>query len=474
MGAALLAMLVCGLAEEAASLEGAQSPEPLGAAYRGAMEPEENIEKRPTPQTLAGRAPEPEGAALLLWGPRVLFFPVHLVMEYVVRHPLEFLAESFERYHIGEWYNHLTTWDGGNGRVFPIFALPSGFSGKLGIGAVWTNALFDGQDLLAGADSDFDRNVTVNAAVRFRFLPKDALKVTAGFHIEQRDDFVFFGQGAATNEGDQSRFFRDKMRIAVETELDRVSYFDARLGVEYSSNAFDCASASSAFDICGPDAQQETADDLFRLNDPQGAAFFRGYKLIRLKAALAADSRTDLLRSETGVRLEGILRYGKGLGGRSKSIQFVRYGGELSAFWDVVPGYRRVFGARVRIEMTDPIADGDLPFAELITSGGPEHMRGFLRARFHGRSLAVATIDYRYPVWTYLDGTLFYEVGNVFGERLEDFRGGLLRQSFGLGLRSLSTTSSSLSMLLAFSTTRFEQDFKIEAVRFSVGTNWGF
>jgi len=101
-------------------------------------------------------------------------------------------------------------------------------------------------------------------------------------------------------------------------------------------------------------------------------------------------------------------------------------------------------------------------------------MRGFPRGRLHGASMFVASLDYRYPVWSLLDGTVFFEVGNVFDD-LADVDLAALRGSFGFGLRTIDSRHVSFDMLLAAGTTRFDDaNFALESGRISIGTNWGF
>jgi hypothetical protein len=75
-------------------------------------------------------------------------------------------------------------------------------------------------------------------------------------------------------------------------------------------------------------------------------------------------------------------------------------------------------------------------------------------------------------VW--LDGGMHYAVGNVFGEHLDGFELGKLRQSFGLGLRSSGNPDHALEVLLAFGTDTFDRGAEVEAFRFVLGATSGF
>ena len=87
----------------------------------------------------------------------------------------------------------------------------------------------------------------------------------------------------------------------------------------------------------------------------------------------------------------------------------------------------------------------------------------------------VATVCYRYPIWTFLDGNLFYEVGNAFDEHLRDFRFERLRTSFGAGVRSSASRDVAFNAMVALGTTPLGSPrYRVDQVRIVFGTNWGF
>jgi hypothetical protein len=90
------------------------------------------------------------------------------------------------------------------------------------------------------------------------------------------------------------------------------------------------------------------------------------------------------------------------------------------------------------------------------------------------RSAAVALLEYQWPIWVWMDGALHYGVGNVFGEHLEGFEISLLRQSFGLGLRSNGSRDHVFEILLAFGSDTFDDGGEVDHVRFVFGASSGF
>jgi hemolysin activation/secretion protein len=134
-----------------------------------------------------------------------------------------------------------------------------------------------------------------------------------------------------------------------------------------------------------------------------------------------------------------------------------------------------VFGVQAIVDFADPLSEeGQIPFSELVSLGGSRPLRGFLDQRLLGRSAAALEVSYRWPIWVSLDGELKYEVGNVFGRRLEDFEFEKLRQSFGLGFSAAGSRDHTFELLVALGTQTFEQGSAIDSFRFVFGSTAGF
>jgi hypothetical protein len=80
-------------------------------------------------------------------------------------------------------------------------------------------------------------------------------------------------------------------------------------------------------------------------------------------------------------------------------------------------------------------ADGDaVPFYLQRTLGGPDDLRGFRRFRFRDENILLLQAEYRWEIFTAVDGALFYDAGKVAADR-----GGLdvddLETDYGIGFR---------------------------------------
>ncbi len=86
--------------------------------------------------------------------------------------------------------------------------------------------------------------------------------------------------------------------------------------------------------------------------------------------------------------------------------------------------------------------DNTIPFYRLATLDVNSPLRGFTTGRFHDKNLVVLNAEYRFPVWSSIDGVLFFDTGRVFHSfsdfTLNDFKygggGGLRIRAMGLML----------------------------------------
>ena len=110
---------------------------------------------------------------------------------------------------------------------------------------------------------------------------------------------------------------------------------------------------------------------------------------------------------------------------------------------------------------------------EQVALGG-NVLRGFEPGRFRGSSGTVTSVQYSYPIWVFLDGFAFVEVGSTFGDRLAGFDIADMVGSFGLGVRSSHNRDLFWNIILGFGTSPFSSsDFGVEGFRVLIGASHG-
>jgi hypothetical protein len=110
---------------------------------------------------------------------------------------------------------------------------------------------------------------------------------------------------------------------------------------------------------------------------------------------------------------------------------FWHHGAEITGYVDL---YRRtrVLVLRAMVEGVNG-NEAEIPFSELPRLGGPNRLRGYPLGRFRDETVALGTIEYRYPVHQFVAGALYCDVGQV-GKSYADLFDERWKTGFGAGL----------------------------------------
>jgi outer membrane protein assembly factor BamA len=92
---------------------------------------------------------------------------------------------------------------------------------------------------------------------------------------------------------------------------------------------------------------------------------------------------------------------------------------------------RRVLALRA---FTSLAPDRVVPFYFQRTLGGPDDLRGFRRFRFRDSNQLLLQAEYRWEIFTAMDGAIFYDAGAVAGQPSELSLGNL-ESDYGIGFR---------------------------------------
>jgi hypothetical protein len=95
---------------------------------------------------------------------------------------------------------------------------------------------------------------------------------------------------------------------------------------------------------------------------------------------------------------------------------------------------RRVIAARLFVSTSDARAGHAVPFYFMPTLGGNDTLRGFREYRFRGPHAILLQGEYRWEIWSGLEGALFYDAGKVANRR-GDLEFSDLDRDYGFGFR---------------------------------------
>jgi hypothetical protein len=112
---------------------------------------------------------------------------------------------------------------------------------------------------------------------------------------------------------------------------------------------------------------------------------------------------------------------------------FNRFDLDVRQFVGFLAG-RRVFGLRGFVSTSDVRAGNTVPFYGMPTLGGNDTLRGFRMYRFRGPHAILMQAEYRWEIWSGLDGALFYDAGKTPLDR-SDLNLENLQSNYGFGFR---------------------------------------
>ncbi len=375
-----------------------------------------------------------------------------LALPRIVLSPLRFVAAG-----LGVPVHHLLDWDERNRVLEKILAAVTSRDGTIGVRPAFQYSIsftpvvglrfFDTK--LLGRGTDFETTAmtggpsVVYADLVMRPTPADgALEVTVRGIYNRRNDQVFTGIGYA----DEKNALMRPSRYAIDgfdgdgrlSWTPRPGLFfdvDTILGVRRFGNGREIAGEPPIADVyCVRDLAGLCIPGT--VNELLVPGFKRGTQFFRTGANIRVDSRDNWYRPSSGALVEFGMDWTHGIG--NDSSHYVRAHAGASAVLDL---WQRSRVLVVRIEGNDiePIGYAPVPFSELIVLGGPDTFRGFRPGRFRNFSSVFTGIEYRWPVWMWMDATIFAEYGGVFGRAFEGFSFRRMTPDVGAGVRVRSS-----------------------------------
>jgi hypothetical protein len=110
---------------------------------------------------------------------------------------------------------------------------------------------------------------------------------------------------------------------------------------------------------------------------------------------------------------------------------------------------RRVLALRGLVSVSEEDDGARIPFYYQRSLGGPDDLRGFHRLRFRDKHALLLQAEYRWEIFTAVDGALFYDTGKV-ASRAEDLNLRDLESDYGFGFRFGSANGVFLRIDTAF------------------------
>jgi hypothetical protein len=432
--------------------------------------------RRPKPDYAKERRGTSASQALL-WIPRAVFFPLYVVTEYGIRQPVGAAVTFAERHHLRARYHEFFTFDEDQKvGLFPSGRIDLGLRTQAGIYFFWLDATGQSDIKLRLTTGGLD-TWTLNTLYH---APLDNLSyLRLKLDYTRRPDNTFYGLGRQIREhGGRFEAERYTTGLTYGWSQGRLS-FSAQGG--FLSTSFDpkvgadsLAAAIASGALTAPPGLHDGVVAYY--GGLAGRVDTRPARLAAVRSARDLDPK-----SGTGISAGLHANHFVGLAPTSASAaqakrrpHWLRFGGALLGGLDLT-GTNRTLELELAAELAEPLpADNPIPFTEQVSLGGDRPMRAFTSGRLIDESAAVATLSYNWPVWSQLDGSIHYSLGNVFARHLEDFEPARLRSSFGIGMKTLGSPDHPFEALIALGTRPFAEGGGVETLRLVFGTQAGF
>ncbi len=401
---------------------------------------------------------------VLAWPARVILFPPFVVNEFVLRRPLGFLVTKAES---GEWVEKVQDVFSFGPRkqvtILPSALFDFGLKPSVGFNATWRHFLAEPNTLTLHGGTWGPRWISIRGSSSYQLTKQAAVSLDGT--LVRRADNPFSGMGPFSKQDDRARYASTAWALgpAYTHDLWRTSSIKTSAGM-----------MGLGFREGGCCGDPTLPDQLRDHKLPDAPGFGQDYVGGYHRMALVIDSRRPRPAPGSGFRIEAHEETVYTLQNTATSPRraWVRYGGMVGGALDVT-GTQRVLSLSLAVALADPL-QGTIPFTDQVNVGGDVLMPGFLRSRLIGRSAMVGTLQYRWPIWVFLDGVIHAAVGNVFGERFDGLSVKDMRLSSGIGVRSNGSRESGFEALLAAGSDPFSEGFKVSSFRVLLGSHHGF
>jgi len=388
-------------------------------------------------------AVEAEDWALAL--PRLVLAAPRVVLDTAFL-PVKGLLYLVGRYQIPERVIDVLYNDERNAAIIPTFSFLGGQGGSVGVTAFHGGWGRHGERL--GFSAKFGGRYVQSYRLELS-APSVAgtpfgIEVETRFEVEPHLRFYGYGAGADEQTAPTPAGPRD---VAVPTVYHQQRGL-VRVRPGWSFNDEISAGITGVFntrEFGGRVRDSDTDPSIEEVYDTsQLPGFDRGYVL----AEAVADLRVDA-RFPKGATSQGV--YFHALGGGAppqRGFQFGHYAFELAGFIDLYH-QDRVLVLRAAHEAV--VGDeAEIPFSDMPRLGGPQRLRGYDLDRFRDKDVALATIEYHYPIHEYLGGFFFFEVGSVGPDYPTMFKPENYRLSGGGGIQLRSRDTKLLTLQLGY------------------------
>jgi hypothetical protein len=359
---------------------------------------------------------------VLLALPRVVLFPVRLVVDYGVRRPIGAAIVGAERSRglRGAFRYLFLRPKTPTPQVFPVALYDFGFKPSIGVRVLWSDGFATpGSKLSIKLGTGGLDTWRADGSVR---IGLGRAYVTGEAGARQRPDYLFYGLGPDTGSESAARYQERRVSAAL------------RAGVRLPANAGTAQVFGTIADhrfVESSYAGDPTIGEAVAAGDiAELPAGYDGYTAVATGATVSLDTRANgERRRRSGARFDATVEQVWDADDRARTWTRAdaTFGGALL----LDPVGERKLDLKLRVQYAHAGMETEIPFTELPTAAG---LRGFASGRLRGQSALALTADYQWPLSAWFDANAQLGVGNVFGEDFSGLSGRALRGSAAVGI----------------------------------------
>jgi hypothetical protein len=354
-----------------------------------------------------------------LWVPRAILFVPRLIFDGLLW-PVGAGARFVERHNLQTWVKDALTSQDGTIGVRPVLEFATGYRPAFGLTFFDEKLLGPATDFRLTLAGDFSEVITA----RMQLQPTHehrAVEYLFDARFSRRADFLFTGIGmAAARSHPDSRYGADLLDLTNQVDLLAAAHvrfgLDGDFGLRRFRDGLPNGSDPSITEVYCVRLLASRCE-LGTVDETQVPGFNQGTQFLQGGVQLTVDTRNRRFTPASGAYLDLGADYAHELDG---GAGWFHTRGTLVGALDLWQE-SRVLLFRITTEAVWPVGSAPVPFTELPVLGGPDALRGVRLGRFRDQSLVLATAEYRWPIWMWMDASLFVDYGGVFGHAYQGF-----------------------------------------------------
>ena len=303
--------------------------------------------------------------------------------------------------------------------LYPKFgSITAGSGFSIGPGYRTTHKFRDQFDFSASAMASMKKYWIADARMLLPRLLDERLRIDAYVQSYDFPEELFFGLGPDSARSDLVKYGMRNTVVGGSAAVSPISWLTVSGGADFLNPT-----------ISATENEDESIESRFDDSSAPGLAVQP--KFMRFESAVDVNLREPRGNPRSGGRY--LFTYQRFDDLDSNAYSFQRAEVDVQQYISLLRN-RRVLALRAMASVSDADEGAQVPFYYQRALGGPDDLRGFHRSRFRDKHALLLQAEYRWEIFTAMDGAIFYDAGTV-APRASDLALDGLDHDYGIGFR---------------------------------------